>query len=219
MIKAALFDIDGTLIDSNELHVDAWHQAFLEAGHDVERSAIRAQIGKGSDNLVPALLPELPCGEQEGLGDGHGRIFKQRFLGLAKPFPAARELLNHVHDSGCKVVLASSASEEELQHYIRLLDIERIVAETASIDDVGTSKPAPDIFALALKKAGVAAGEAVAVGETPYDAISAGKAGIATVALRSGGFSDGELKTAGSEAVYDDVADLLANYERSPFSR
>jgi membrane protein len=219
MIKAVLFDIDGTLIDSNDLHVEAWHQVFSEAGHEIERSAIHDQIGKGGDNLVPALLPHLSQGEQKALADGQGRLFKQLFLDKATPFPAARELLRHVHDTGRKVVLASSASQEELQHYVRLLDIEDIVSASTSIDDVSASKPEPDIFALALKKVGIAAGEAVAVGDTPYDAISAGKAGVATIALLSGGFTERQLATAGAGVIYDDVADLLANYEGSPLSR
>lgn len=219
MIKAVLFDLDGTLIDSNDLHVKVWHRVFSEAGHEIEPAAIHGQIGKGGDNLVPALLPALSDSEQKALADEHGRLFKQMFMDQAKPFPGASELLRRVHDGGRKVVLASSASEAELKHYTELLGVTDIVAAATSIDDVGTSKPAPDIFAVALQKVGVAAAEAVAVGDTPYDVISAGKAGAGTIALLSGGFSQSALREAGADTIYDDVADLLKGYGGSALSR
>lgn len=218
MIKAVLFDIDGTLIDSNELHVTAWHQVFAEAGHPMEPSAIRAQIGKGGDNLVPALLPHVSASEQKALADEHGRLFKQVFLGQAQPFPDARRLIERVRGDGRQVVLASSASKDELRYYVELLDIDEMVDATTSIDDVSTSKPAPDIFASALKKAGVGAHEALAVGDTPYDVLSAGKAGMNTIAVLSGGFSHADLERAGAMAIYSDVADLLVHYARSPLA-
>jgi len=219
VIRAVLFDIDGTLIDSNELHVEAWVQVFSEAGHAVEAPAIRQQIGKGGDNLVPTLLPDLSETEQEALADGHGRVFKQLFLSRARPFPDATALLKRAHDDGRKVVLASSASRAELDHYTDLLGVRDLLAASTSIDDVETSKPAPDIFAAALKKAGVAASEAVAVGDTPWDVQSAGDAGIGTVALLSGGFERAELEAAGADAIYEDAADLLAGYGDSPLAR
>lgn len=219
MIKAVLFDIDGTLIDSNDLHVEAWHQIFAESGHEIDRARIHGQIGKGGDNLVPALLPELGKPEQKTLADGHGRLFKQLFLGRAKPFPGARELLERVHAKGRKVVLASSASQEELEHYINLLDVGNIVAATTSIDDVKTSKPAPDIFAVALRKAGVEADEAIAVGDSPYDVRSAAKAGVSTIALLSGGFDEAVLVKAGAIGIYASTRDLLAQFETSRLAR
>ena len=219
MIRAVLFDIDGTLVDSNELHVAAWSQVFAEAGHPVDAAAIRGQIGKGGDNLVPTLLPQLATGVQEALADGHGRVFKQLFLDQARPFPDARALLERVHRDGRRVVLASSASRAELDHYLDLLDARDLVDAGTSIDDVGTSKPAPDIFAVALRKAGVPAADAVAVGDAPYDAQSAARAGIGTVGLLSGGFDRAELEAAGARAIFHDAADLLARYESSPLAR
>ena len=219
MIKAVLFDLDGTLIDSNDLHVLAWRQAFGEAGHDVPAAAIHRQIGKGGDNLVPALLPHMPSSEQQALTASHGRLFKHLFLGQALPFPDARRLLERVDADGRRVVLASSATDEELDHYVGLLGIGDIVAGRTSIDDVAVSKPAPDIFAVALKRAGVAADEAVAVGDTPYDILAAGRAGIGTVAVLSGGFPRRDLVAAGATAIYDDVARLFAKYDGSPLAR
>ena len=219
MIRAVLFDIDGTLIDSNDLHVAAWVQAFAEAGHPVEAPAVRRQIGKGGDNLVPALAPGLSDAEQAALAQSHGRLYKQLFLDRARPFPHAADLLRRTRDDGRQVVLASSASADELDHYVGLMGVADLVDARTSIDDVETSKPAPDIFATALARAGVGAAEAVAVGDTPWDVRSAGGAGIGTVALLSGGFAREELEAAGADAIYADATDLLARYAASPLAR
>lgn len=217
-VKAILFDIDGTLADSNDLHVLAWEAAFAREGHRVDRQAIHDQIGKGADNLVPALLPGSDDATAERLGDAHGAIFKREYLGQVKPFPGAHDLLARAHAAGSQVVLASSASRAEVDHYLDLLDARGLVAATTSIDDVANSKPAPDIFATALGKlTGVGAAEAIVVGDTPYDIESAARCGIAAVALRSGKFPDAALK--GGVAIYDDAAALLAGFEASPLNR
>lgn len=217
--KAVFFDIDGTLVDSNALHVEAWRRAFAEAGHDVDRVAIAGQIGKGADNLVPALLPGTGEDGAQELGDAHGTIFKRDYLAQVRPFPHARDLVQRVHDSGRTVVLASSASEEELKHYLKLLDIEQLVDVSTTIDDAGSSKPAPDIFAIARDKAGVDAEAVIVVGDAPYDMDAARKCGMTRVAVRSGGFADSALKEAGAEYLYADVAALLADFDRSPLAR
>lgn len=216
-IQAVLFDLDGTLVDSNEAHVEVWERVFRDSGHPVEQERIRGQIGKGGDLLVPTLLPDLDEAEQEQLADRHGEVFGNGWLDRIAPFPAAHRLLAAVHARGLKVVLASSASKAELKHYMDLLDAGKLVAAHTAIDDVGTSKPAPDIFGTALEKVGVAPEHALVVGDTPYDIDAARKAGIATVAVRSGGFSDDALS--GAIAIYDDVADLLARLETSPLVR
>jgi membrane protein len=217
-IHAVLFDLDGTLVDSNDLHVDAWEQVLREAGHETSRDAIHAQIGKGADMFVPALVQSADQTTIKELGDRHGAIFKDRFIGQVRPFPGASALLARVAESGRKVVLASSASKEELEHYLDLLGARSAVTGATSIDDVERSKPAPDIFAAALQQLdGIGPDAALAVGDSPYDVESAGSAGIATVALRSGGFPDEALT--GAAAIYDDVAALLADFENSPLSR
>lgn len=213
--EAVLFDLDGTLVDSNELHVDAWHRVFAQAGHDIPKDRIRSQIGKGGDKLVPALLPDVEEGEQKGLSKAHGELFKSRYIVRVRPFPGARVLLARVAEAGIKVVFASSASAEELDHYLGLLQARDLVDASTTIDDVAQSKPAPDIFATALKKARVSADAALVVGDSPFDMESAGQAGIAAIAVRSGGFDDGALTEAGARAIYDDAADLLARYDGS----
>ena len=216
-IKAILFDIDGTLVDSNDLHVLAWEEAFAREGHRFDRQRLHDQIGKGADNLVPTLLPGSDDATAERLGDAHAEIFKTQYLDTVKPFPRARDLLAHAHAAGRTLVLASSASKAELDHYLDLLDARDLITATTSIDDVKDSKPAPDIFSTALGKLhGVDAGEAIAVGDTPYDVESAGKCGIRTIGLRSGGFPDEALGDA--VATYDDVAALLAGYAGSPLA-
>ena len=219
-IKATLFDIDGTLVDSNDLHVLAWEEAFANIGKSFDRQVIHDQIGKGTDMLVPTLLPGLDEESQEKLGEAHGSVFKSKFLKQVKPFPHAHDLLAYTHGRGQRVVLASSASAAELEHYLGLLDAHDLVDATTSSDDVENTKPAPDIFAVALGKlAGIDASEVIVVGDTPYDVEAARKCGIAAVALRSGKFSDGALLDAGAIEIYDDVAALLADYGNSPLAR
>ena len=216
-IKAVLFDLDGTLVDSNDLHVGAWQQVLREAGHDFDAATIHAQIGKGSDMFVPALLPDAEDATVEALGEAHGALYKGELMERVKPFPGARDLMLRVRDAGQKVVLATSASGEELDHYLDLLDARDIVAATTGADDVEHTKPAPDIFATALKKvAPIGPGEAIVIGDTPYDIEAAAGCGIAAIGLRSGGFTDERLREAGAVALYDDVAALLADYDASP---
>jgi HAD superfamily hydrolase (TIGR01509 family) len=219
VIKAVLFDIDGTLVDSNDYHVAAWQTAFRRIGAKFDDQVVHDQIGKGTDMLVPTLLPETDEAEQEALGEDHGRIFKAQFLSQVVPFAAARQLLEAVRDSGRQVVLASSASSDELDHYVELLDAREIIDASTTSDDVERTKPAPDIFATALKKlAPLDASEVIVVGDTPYDIEAAAQCGIAAVGVRSGKFSDEALSQAGAIALYDDVADLLADFEHSPLN-
>lgn len=219
-IKAVLFDIDGTLVDSNELHVDAWDEAFGTVGERFDRAQIHEQIGKGTDMLVPALLPGLNDDAVKKLGATHGAIFKEKHLANVMPFAQAHALLRHVSQCGQKVVLASSASGGELDHYLDLLAARNFVAATTSGDDVEKTKPAPDIVGVALGKLpGVAAAETLMVGDTPYDVEAAAQCGVRAVAVRSGGFADDALTAAGAMAIYDDVAALLAGYDDSPLGR
>ena len=214
---AILFDIDGTLVDSNDHHVLAWEEAFRDAGHHFDRQTLHDQVGKGADNYVPALLPGVSEEEADRLGDAHGRIYKERYLGQVRPFPGARELLTHCKEQGYKVALASSASGAELEHYLELLDCKDLVDATTSADDVGCSKPCPDIFETAREKLGVPAEEAVVIGDTPYDVQAACRAGMGAIAVRSGKFPDEALS--GAIAITDDVAALLERFDASPLSR
>lgn len=191
-IKAVVFDIDGTLVDSNDMHVLAWEEAFASIGKSFGRQDVHDQIGRGSDMLVPMLLPELDKAAQENLGAKHGLIFKEKFLASARLILRAHDLLAHAYRQGQHVVLASSASASELDHYLGLLDARDLVSATTSGDEVKSTKPAPDIFAMALDTlGGIHANEVIVVGDTPYDIGAAKKCGITAIGLRSGRFSDG----------------------------
>ncbi|MBB3691826.1 HAD family hydrolase [Sphingomonas sp. BK580] len=219
-VKAVLFDIDGTLVDSNDQHVAAWQDVLSRAGATLDAAVIHEQIGKGTDMLVPALLPSADEAEQERLGQEHGALFKERFLDHIRPFPGARALLEKVATSGRQVVLASSASADELEHYVDLLEARDLVSVSTTSDDVEATKPAPDIFSTALDKlAPLAPSDVVVVGDTPYDIEAAAKCGIPAVGVRSGKFSDEALLDAGAIGLYDDVAALLDGFAGSPLNQ
>jgi len=218
-ISTLLFDIDGTLVDSNDLHVRAWQEVFREAGHDFTAQIIRDQVGKGGDNLVPTLLPDLSEEEQERIAAGHGPRYRDNYMDRVRPFPGARELLARAKEEGFTVALATSANPEELDHYVELLDAADLIDLTTSKGDVEATKPAPDIFAAAVKKASVRPEEALVIGDTPYDVLAAKRAGVGAIGLLSGGFSEEDLRAAGAVAVYRDAAELLARWERSPIAR
>ncbi|RST30940.1 HAD family hydrolase [Sphingomonas ginkgonis] len=213
MLKAILFDVDGTLVDSNDLHVTAWQRAFAAVGADLDRGAIHHQIGKGGDNLVPALLPGASRSLRERVDEEHGRIFQREMMAAVMPFPGAHDLVARCRDSGLVTVLASSSSRRELDHYIDLLGIAGLLDATTSRDDVERTKPCPDIFETAARKTGVWTAEALVIGDTPYDVMAAGQGGMGALAVRSGGFSDAEL--ADSLGIYDDVADVLAHFDQA----
>ena len=217
-IKAVFFDIDGTLVDSNDRHVAAWRTALAAHGAPFDEATIHAQIGKGADQLVSTLLPGADAATQTALGEAHAAAFKP-LLDTIVAFPGAAALLRHVAAAGQVVVLASSASAAEVEHYLDLLDVRDIVAATTSADDVAQTKPAPDIFAAALAKvAPLGPDDVIVVGDTPYDIAAARGCGIAAVAVRSGRFADAVLAAAEPVAIYDDVAALLDGYAASPLA-
>ena len=217
MTRAVLFDVDGTLIDSNDLHAAAWREAFLHFGVDLPLNEIRQQIGKGGDNLIPTLLPKQLAEErQQEIDDFRSELFKRDYLPRAIPFPGVRELFERLYADGTKIVLASSAKGPEVDYHLALIGAQDLVTATTSADDVEHSKPCPDIFAAALEKvAPIGAGEAVVVGDSPFDIQAAKKLGIPTIGVRSGGFGDRVLLEAGADELHDNPQELLSNYESS----
>jgi phosphoglycolate phosphatase-like HAD superfamily hydrolase len=219
MITAAIFDIDGTLVDSVDLHATAWQEAFARFGHDVSFEQARSQIGKGGDQLLPVFLS---AAQREDYGDAleewRGARFRSRYLPMIRPFSAAPELFRRVRDAGLKTAVASSAKREELEIYLEIAGISTLVDQSTSAEDADKSKPAPDIFNVALKKLGVAATDAVAIGDTPYDAQAAGKAGVQTIGMLCGGFTEASLRAGGCQAVYPGPGALLACFGASPLA-
>jgi HAD superfamily hydrolase (TIGR01509 family) len=221
VIGAVLFDVDGTLIDSNDLHATAWRETFLHFGIDVPLEEIRQQIGKGGDNLIPALLPPDAAEQrQEEMEDFRSELFKRDYLPRVVPFPGVRALFERIVADGKKIVLASSAKGEEVEYHMGVIGARDLITATTSADDVEHSKPCPDIFAAALQKVSpLTAEQVLVVGDTPYDVSAAKKLGIRVIGVRSGGFPEESLTEAGADEIYDDPEHMLRSYEGSLFSR
>lgn len=218
--RAALFDVDGTLVDTNDLHATAWLEAFRHFGLDQPFEAIRWQIGKGGDNLIPALFPDLPAERCEEIEDFRGDLYKRSYLPRAVPFPGVRPLFERLAADGVRIVLASSSGAEDVDFYLGLIGCGDLVAAKTSKDDVESSKPCPDIFEAALAKAApYGADEAAVVGDTPWDAEAAARLGLRTIGFRSGGFPDEALAEAGACELYDGPEDLLRRFDSSVFGR
>ncbi len=210
MIEAVLFDVDGTLVDSNDLHATAWQEAFRHFGIVLPYQRIRSQVGKGGDNLIPSLLePDLVERLQEDIEAFRSDLFTRDYLHRTRPFPGARDLIEKLHRDEIGVVLATSSHQQDLDHHIASLRCRDLLVATVSRDDVDHSKPCADVFAAALDKiAPVEAEATIVVGDAPWDVLAANKIGLRTIALRSGGFADAELREAGAIAIHDGTAEL-----------
>lgn len=217
--RAALFDVDGTLVDTNHLHVTTWWEAFRQAGHRVSTHAIHRSIGLGSTDLIEHLLGEdRDTDEDERISAAHKALYGVYADRLA-PLDGAHDLLHALADRGWRNVLATSAGGRELDALRRAIDADEVIVGTASADDVADGKPAPDPVHRALELAEVDAGDAVFVGDTVWDMQAAVRAGVRPVALLSGGIPRADLEEAGAAAVYRDPADLLAHLDDSVFAR
>ena len=216
MIDAVIFDVDGTLVNTVDFHAESWQRTFEKFGHSIEFATIRAQIGKGGDQLLPALLSEAVV-EREGEAMERFRkdLFAKAYMPRVQSFTGVRELFLRVCADSKRVALASSAKGDELTTYKRAAQIEDLVDEASTSDDADRSKPFPDIFQAALNRLDVAPGKVVVIGDTPYDAQAAGSAGMATIGVLCGGFAEADLKDAGCVVVYRDPADILRNYDSS----
>ncbi len=220
LIKAAIFDVDGTLVDSNMLHVEAWREAFGHYGKALSADELHAQIGKGGDQLMPVFLSRREL-EQFGadLERLRAEIFTRDYLPGVAPFPGARALFERLRHDGTRIVLASSAKETEVERHQKTLGIAELVDAVTDADDVDRSKPFPDIFQAALARLdGVAPDEAIVIGDSPYDAQAATKAGLKMIGVLSGGFAEETLRESGAIAIYRDIADLLERYDQSPLA-
>ncbi|MET0900614.1 MAG: HAD family hydrolase [Mycobacterium sp.] len=208
--SAVLFDIDGTLIDSNYLHIHAWTRAFADVGIDTAAWRIHRCIGMDGSELVSSLSDDAPDDVQDRLTELHSQYY-QESADLLKPLPGALDLIRRVQALGLQVVLATSAPEDELALLRKVLDSEEVYSAVTSSEDVETAKPEPAIVEIALKRAGVGADRAVFVGDAVWDIEACVRAELPSIGLLSGGVSRGELETAGATAVFEDAADLLAH--------
>jgi HAD superfamily hydrolase (TIGR01549 family) len=219
VIRAAIFDLDGTLVDSNELHVLAWQETFRHFGKEIPIERLREQIGKGGDQYLPVFLNERELRESGKEADKlHGEIFKKKYLPQVRPFPRVRELFERLRADGKKIALASSGKEDEVRHYEKLLGIEKMVDSMTTSDQVAHSKPCADVFIAALNLLSLRPDEAIAIGDTPYDVEAAKKIELPVIGVLCGGFSEEILRDEGAVAIFRDPADLLENYYRSPLA-
>jgi HAD superfamily hydrolase (TIGR01509 family) len=215
MSSAVLFDIDGTLLDSNYLHALAWRRAFVDLGRNVPTARVHRHIGQGSELLLRELLPAADEATLAAAEKGHAEHF-QALKPELRAFDGARELLAAVAQRGPRVVLASSASALELPALLDALGGTEHVDVVTSSEDVTDAKPDPEIFRVAMARAGVSAGQAIAIGDTVWDVAAARRAGIGCVGVLTGGISRAELDEAGALAVYQDATDLLRGLDSGP---
>ena len=216
-LRAVLLDIDGTLVDSNDAHAQAWLTTLREFEIPAELEHIRRLIGMGGDKLLPkvsGIEKDSPRGKE--LTKRRGEIFQKELMPRLKPFPRVRDLLGRFRADGLHLVVATSAPEEEVSALLKIAGVQDLIDAGASAGDADHSKPDPDIITAALHKGGYSPGETLMLGDTPYDVAAAGSAGVRAVALRCGGWDDESLL--GALAIYDDPANLLASYSSSPFA-
>ncbi len=216
-IKAVIFDVDGTLIDSVDFHAQAWVDAFAHFGHDVGYFDIRKQIGKGGDKLMPVFLERAEIDKVgKKIEAFRASLFKRKFLEQVKPFSGVRALFQRLLRDDFKIALASSAKTDELAVYKRIAEIGDLLDTETSSDDAEESKPEPDIFEAAQSRLGkITAKSILVIGDTPYDAHAAVKAGMRCIGVLSGGFSARSLKSAGCVETYQSASEILVNYEKA----
>jgi HAD superfamily hydrolase (TIGR01549 family) len=217
MIEAVIFDIDGTIVDSVDLHARAWQRAFAKFGKNIAFEAIRTQIGKGADQLMPVYLSKQ---ELEDFGEKmesyRGELFKEEYLPKVRAFPKVRPLFERLKGDNKRISLASSAKKDELERYKQIAQIGDLIDSETSSDDVENSKPCPDVFNVALNQLKIDPENIAVVGDTPYDAEAARKAGLKSIGVLCGGWTQSQLQRAGCIAIYRDPADLLTRYDGSP---
>jgi len=210
---AALLDVDGTLVDSNYQHAIAWFRAFRENGVTLPVWRIHRHIGMGGDQLVPALAPEVDDATAEAIRDSE----KERYAELIEevvPMPGARELIGALKERGHTVVFASSAHEDDVERYLEQMGVAELVDAYTTSADVESTKPAPDLVAAAMQKAGELS--AVMVGDTTWDVEAAERADVKTIGVLTGGFSAAELRDAGAITVFESLDDLREGLDTTP---
>ena len=218
MLKGVIFDIDGTLVDSNDAHAQSWVDTFAEAGYDVPFGVVRPLIGMGADKLLPKTIAVKHDSEQgKKLIKRRSEIFRERYLQRLRALEGSRELVLRVRSDGLKAIVATSAKDEELNGLLKAAQVEDLMQERATASDAKRSKPDPDIVQAAIEESDTEPRQLVMIGDTPYDIEAATKARVRTIAFRSGGWTDEELK--GAAEIYDGPADLLAHYDSSLIGR
>ncbi|MDQ6768164.1 MAG: HAD family hydrolase [Candidatus Eremiobacteraeota bacterium] len=212
--RGAIFDVDGTLVLSNAAHAAAWSRAFAECGFfDVPPARVRPLIGMGGDDLIARLKPDLDESTKTETIERHKKIFKRDYLKRLRPAPGAHELACELATRGIKLIVATSAKEDELQPLLAVAGVDGIITEWITSDDVERAKPAADMVQAALARMQLAASDAVMVGDTIYDIEAAHRAGVRIIAFRCGGSPEQLL--AAADAVFDDPLQLVTALRQS----
>jgi HAD superfamily hydrolase (TIGR01549 family) len=216
LIKAVIFDIDGTLIDSNAAHAESFVRAFKKFGKDLAFEELKCLIGMGADDILEKYLSEKEIDEfGEDLKEFRKEIFLEEYLPKLKTFPKLRELFERLKADEKQTALASSAGEDELKEYKKLLNLNNLIEEETNADDAEEAKPEPDIFLAAFDKLkNVEKENVLVIGDTPYDAEAATKAGLKIIGVESGGWTREKLIETGCAEVYRDIAEIFENYEK-----
>ncbi|HEU4327265.1 MAG TPA: HAD family hydrolase [Roseiflexaceae bacterium] len=216
-IRGVLLDVDGTLIDSNDAHARSWVETLAEFGYELPFERLRELIGMGGDHLLPeATGLEKDSSQGKAISERRKQLFKERYLSQIQPFAQVRPLLAHMRGAGMRLVVATSASPDELEALLERSGAQDLIEASTSSGDAKRSKPDPDIVGAALERLDLPKETVLMLGDTPYDVEAARRAGIGIVALRCGGWGDDDL--GGALAIYDDPADLLAHFGESPFA-
>jgi HAD superfamily hydrolase (TIGR01549 family) len=215
-MSIAILDIDGTLVDTNYHHAIAWYRAFRQHGILLPIWRIHRHMGMGGDKMVPALTDERTEREQGDELRSTENTEYGKLIGEVEPTAGSRELMEELGRRGHTVVLASSAKEDEVEHYLDLLDARELTDSWTTSADVEATKPEPDLVQAALERAGSQDG--TMVGDTPWDVESAKRAGVETLAVLTGGFSAAELRDAGALDVFESVAELCAKLDQTPLA-
>lgn len=220
VIRGVIFDVDGTLVDSVDLHAAAWQETFAHFGHPTEFDAVRSQIGKGGDQIMPVFVPpDVLERKAEEIDAFRHDLFKRKYLRQVRGFHRVRALFQQLRADGRRIALASSAKGDELAHYKRAADIDDLVDTETSSDDAEHSKPHPDIFEAALSRIALPGEQVVVVGDSPWDARAAANAGLRCIGLLCGGFAAADLRDAGCAELYAGPEDLLRHLDRSLIGR
>lgn len=214
MLNGVIFDVDGTLVDSNDAHAQSWVDTFREAGYDVPFKKVRPLIGMGGDKLLPKTIGvSSDSDEGKKLGELRGKIFRSNYLPHLRPLPGARDLVLRVKRDGLKAIVATSAKDDDLKGLLKAAQVDDLMEEKATASDAKRSKPDPDIVQAAIDESGFSRDNLVMIGDTPYDIEAAGRAGVRSIGFLSGGWTREALK--GAAEIYDGPADLLAHYDTS----
>jgi len=217
-LRGVLLDVDGTLVDSNDAHARSWVEALATFGYDVAYDEVRRRIGEGGDKLIPQVTGlQSETDRAKALSARRWEIFRDDFLPALRPTPGARALVDRLRDDGLRLVVATSAKDDEMRAILDQAGLADVLPQRTSADDADRSKPDPDIVHAALQRESLRPDQTVMLGDTPYDVQAGLHAGVDVIALRSGGWSDAELR--GAVAVFDDPAALLSAWQRSPLAQ